>query len=135
MDSSISKEIFANETGYASQKVDIRAAVFKNNRILLVKRKADGKWSLPGSWGDGGLSPSEVTVKEVKKESGFDVYATKWNAVFDKKFHGHPPSHHMYIIEIISGHPTEGVETSKVRTDISSIILPRKTEVKIQAFI
>jgi 8-oxo-dGTP pyrophosphatase MutT (NUDIX family) len=68
MDSSIMKELFANETGYATPKVDIRAAVFKNNRILLVKEKSDGKWSLPGGWGDVGLSPSEVAVKEVKEE-------------------------------------------------------------------
>ena len=141
VDSSIIKDLFANETGYATPKVDIRAAVFKNNKILLVKEKTDGKWSLPGGWGDIGLSPSEVAVKEVKEESGFDVKATKLIAVFDKKFHGHPPSpSHVYKLmiqcEIIGGHAAQGIETSDVQffaeDTLPPLSLPRNTEAQIQ---
>ena len=59
------RELFANETGYATPKVDVRGIVFSEGKILLVKEKADGKWALPGGWGDIGYSPSEVAVKEV----------------------------------------------------------------------
>lgn len=45
------QELFTNETGYQTPKVDIRAAVIKDGKILLVKEKADGKWSIPGGWG------------------------------------------------------------------------------------
>lgn len=113
------KDLFANETGYATPKVDIRAVVFKDNKILMVKEKHDGDWSLPGGWADIGLTPSEVAVKEVKEESGFDVKVTKLLMVHDKKCHPHPPSpFHVYKMfiqcEIIGGQPTEGIETSAV---------------------
>jgi hypothetical protein len=40
------KELFANETGYATPKVDIRGVIFKENKILLVKERLDGAWAL-----------------------------------------------------------------------------------------
>ena len=48
MDNKNIKELFANETGYATPKVDIRAVVFKGNKILMVRENTDGYWSLPG---------------------------------------------------------------------------------------
>src|SRR5699024_8117903 len=73
IDKGVIKELCANETGYATPKVDVRAVVFKDNKILMVQEETDGAWALPGGWGDIGLSPSEVAVKEVQEESGFDV--------------------------------------------------------------
>ncbi|MFS0906664.1 NUDIX hydrolase [Priestia aryabhattai] len=119
MEKTVVKDLFANETGYATPKVDIRAAIFKNNQILMVKEKTDGKWSLPGGWADIGLTPSEVAVKEVKEESGFHVKVIKILALLDMNQHPHPPSpYHIYKIfiqcEIIGGQPTKGIETSEV---------------------
>ncbi len=119
MEMTVIKNLFANETGYATPKVDIRAVIFKDNRILMVKENSDGSWSLPGGWADIGLTPSEVAVKEVKEESGFDVKAVKLLAVMDMKCHPHPPSpFHIYKMfiqcEIIGGQPMKGVETSAV---------------------
>lgn len=118
-DQEMIKHLFANETGYATPKVDIRGVVFKDHKILMVKENTDGGWSLPGGWGDIGLSPSEVVVKEVKEESGFDVKAVKLIGILDKKCHPHPPSpYHVYKIfilcEIIGGQAKEGIETSAV---------------------
>ena len=61
------KELFCNETGYQTPKIDTRAAVFQDGRILLVQEK-DGRWSLPGGWCDVNVSVGENTVKEVKEE-------------------------------------------------------------------
>lgn len=44
------RDLFASETGYQTPKIDIRAAVFQDNKILLVNEKIDGKWALPGGW-------------------------------------------------------------------------------------
>jgi len=79
----------------------------------MVKEKMDGDWSLPGGWGDIDLTPSEVTIKETKAESGFDVKAIKLISVFDKKCPPHPPSlYHAYKMfiqcEIIGGRAEEG---------------------------
>ena len=38
------KDLFCNETGYPTPKGDTRAAVFKDNQILLVQEK-NGTWS------------------------------------------------------------------------------------------
>ena len=111
------QDLFANETGYATPKVDIRAVVFKDNQILMVRENSDGAWALPGGWADIGLAPSEVAVKEVKEESGYDVRVVKLLAVLDKKCHPHPPSSsYVYKIlfqcEIIGGKPRGSIETS-----------------------
>ncbi|MDR6552661.1 NUDIX hydrolase N-terminal domain-containing protein [Paenibacillus qinlingensis] len=111
---------FANETGYATPKVDIRGVVFEDNKILLVKEKADGAWSLPGGWADIGYSPSEVAVKEIQEEAGFEVVPVKLLAVLDKKFHDHPPEpYHIYkmfiLCRITGGKALGGVETSEVQ--------------------
>lgn len=113
------KEFFTAEKGYATPKVDVRAAVFFKNEILMVKEKVDGKWSLPGGWADINLSPSEAAVKEVFEESGFEVVPTRLLAVFDRRRHGHPPGpFFLYKIifqcEIIGGKPTAGTETLDV---------------------
>lgn len=134
-------DLFANETGYATPKVDIRAAVFKDNKILMVKEKLDGHWSLPGGWADIGLTPGEVAIKEVKEESGFEVRATRLLAVLDKKCHPHPPSaYHIYKIfiqcEIIGGQAVEGTETSAVgffaETELPPLSIGRITKSQIK---
>lgn len=111
--------VFAAEDGYATPKVDIRAVVLQEGRILLVREKADGAWALPGGWADIGLSPFQVAVKEVREEAGFEVRADRLLAVMDKQFHAHPPSpHHVYkcfvACSIVGGQAAEGMETSGV---------------------
>lgn len=91
---------FREEKEYITPKVDVRAVIFNERQeILLVKEKADGKWSLPGGWADIGLSPSEVAIKEVKEETGYDVLPHKLLAVLDKRHHPHPP-HLDYVYKI-----------------------------------
>lgn len=135
------KDLFANETGYATPKVDVRAVVFQGGKILMVKEKSDGGWALPGGWADIGLSPGEVAVKEVKEEAGVHVKPVKLLGVFDKKRHPHPPRpHHVYKIflqcEIIGGELMEGVETSAVeffgKNELPKLSIDRNTESQIQ---
>ncbi len=94
---------FKIENEYVTPKVDIRAVVFDSQeRILLVKEKLDGCWSLPGGWADVGFSPKEIAVKEVKEETGLDVVPVRLLAVLDKKCHNHPPAlHYVYKIFIL----------------------------------
>ncbi|MDR7812745.1 MAG: NUDIX hydrolase [Lacrimispora sp.] len=83
------KDLFCGETGYQTPKIDTRAAIFKNNRILLVK-EADGRWSLPGGWVDVDLSVKENIIKEVREEAGLDVEVQKVIAVQDREKHNLP---------------------------------------------
>src|SRR4030042_6750423 len=66
-------DLFSNEKGYQTPKVDIRGVVFKENKILMVKEEIEGNWSLPGGWAEVGLSPGEMAAKEIKEESGYDT--------------------------------------------------------------
>lgn len=83
------KELFCNETGYQTPKVDTRAAVFKENRILLV-RESNGRWSLPGGWCDFDRSVGENTVKETLEEAGATVKPERLIAVQDRNRHNTP---------------------------------------------
>lgn len=79
-------DLFCNETGYQTPKVDTRAAVFVDGKILLVHEN-NGTWSLPGGWCDVDQSVASNTVKEVKEETGFAVTAEKLIAVQDWRKH------------------------------------------------
>lgn len=83
------KDLFCNETGYQTPKLDTRAAIFKDDKILLV-RENNGKWSLPGGWVDVNVSVKENAIKEVKEESGLDVTADRIIAVQDRNKHNLP---------------------------------------------
>ncbi|MDA3977432.1 NUDIX hydrolase N-terminal domain-containing protein [Gallibacterium sp. AGMB14963] len=82
-------DLFCNEIGYQTPKLDTRAAIFQDDKILLV-RENDGNWSLPGGWVDVNMSIKENTIKEVKEEAGLDVTADKIIAVQDRAKHNQP---------------------------------------------
>ncbi|MBV9251776.1 MAG: NUDIX hydrolase [Acetobacteraceae bacterium] len=86
--------LFANETGYATPKVDVRGAVFdQSGRILLVREAVDaGRWTLPGGWADVNQTTVQCVVREVAEESGYVVRVVKLAAVWDRAAQGHPPS-------------------------------------------
>lgn len=83
------ENLFCNETGYQTPKLDTRAAIFQDDKILLVQEK-NGTWSLPGGWVDLFESVGSNTVKEVKEEAGLDVVARKLIAVQDRDKHNLP---------------------------------------------
>lgn len=71
------KEAFSHEVGYPTPKVGTRAAIFKDDKILLVRETADGLWSLPGGWCDYNQSIKENIIKEVKEEAGLNILPTR----------------------------------------------------------
>lgn len=83
------KDLFCCETGYQTPKLDTRAAIFQDDKILLVKEK-NGKWSLPGGWVDVDLSVKENVIKEVREEAGLKVSADRVIAVEDREKHNQP---------------------------------------------
>jgi ADP-ribose pyrophosphatase YjhB (NUDIX family) len=111
--------LFANQVGYATPKVDVRGAVFRDDMILLVKERSDGGWTLPGGWADVGDSPGDAVVREIAEESGYQTRAVKLLACYDRNKHGHPPyPFHAYKIfflcELIGGAAMTNGETEAV---------------------
>ena len=135
------RDLFASQTGYQTPMVDIRAVVFRENKILLVKELVDGHWALPGGWADVGYTASEVAIKEVKEEAGIDVKTNRVLAVMDKKCHDHPPQpfyvYKIFILcEFTGGNIKTGIETLDVgffeRNDIPPLSLDRSTPSQIE---
>ena len=83
------KDLFCNEEGYQTPKLDTRAAIFKDNKILLVHENND-TWSLPGGWVDVLESIYSNTVKEVYEEAGLEVIPDKIIAIQDRNKHNTP---------------------------------------------
>lgn len=113
------KRVFSLEPGYATPKVDVRAAVVREGRILLVQEKADGKWAMPGGWADVGDRPSQTAERETLEESGFTVRATKLIGAFDAN-RGHKANMFfhavklIFLCELLGGKAAESMETLAV---------------------
>lgn len=108
--------LFCGDTGYQTPKVDTRAAIFQDGKILLVRERS-GSWSLPGGWCDFNLSPAENTVKEVREEAGLDVEVKLLISVQDREKHNTPPYAYgvvkiFYLCEATGGSFVPNLETS-----------------------
>ncbi|ENU93985.1 hypothetical protein F971_00423 [Acinetobacter vivianii] len=131
------------DVGYATPKIDIRAVVFKDNKLLLAKETQDGLWSIPGGWADIGYSAAENAEKEVLEETGLEVKATRLLALTDRRKHPHPAMFlHVYKAffwcELIGGELKPSIETSEVgffgRNELPPISTARVTKTQIHQF-
>ena len=110
------KDLFCNETGYQTPKIETRAAIFKENKILLVKEQ--DKWSLPGGWVDYNESIASNTIKEVKEEAGLDIIPLRIIAIQDRNKHNFPKFAYgifkvFVLCYVISGSFKENDETTE----------------------
>lgn len=110
--------LFCGDIGYQTPKVDTRAAIIQDGKILLVCEK--GKWSLPGGWCEFNMSPADNAVKETKEEAGLDVAISKIIAVQDRDKHNLPPYAYgvvkiFYLCEVLGGSFSDNTETSESR--------------------
>jgi ADP-ribose pyrophosphatase YjhB (NUDIX family) len=111
--------LFRAEAGYATPKVDVRGVVIRDDRVLLVRERSDGLWTLPGGWADVGDAPSHAVEREIWEESGYEAKVTKLLALYDRNRHDHPPmAFHVYKAffrcEITGGQPALSDETDGV---------------------
>jgi ADP-ribose pyrophosphatase YjhB (NUDIX family) len=81
---------FAEESGHACPKLDVRAAAFRDGRILLVRGADDGLWTLPGGWAEVGESPRAAAEKELREESGYTGRAAKLIGVYERDSRDRP---------------------------------------------
>jgi len=137
------RDLLALETGPATPKVDVRAVVFKADRILLVKEPDEAGWSVPGGWADVGESPSEAAARETLEESGYRVEPVKLLAAYDRDRRGHPPMvYHVYklvyLCEILVEEPLSDVDTDGMRffgeQEIPELSVTRVTRAQISRF-
>ena len=111
-------ESFSMQAGYITPKVDVRGAVIRDGKILLIQERADDRWAMPGGWADLGNSPASVAEREVWEESGFRVKAEKVVAVIDANRIEPMEFYHAYKIiflcKLLGGEPRVSHETLAV---------------------
>ena len=113
------RDLFCGETGYQTPKLETRAAVFEDGKILLVREK-NGKWSLPGGWVDADQSVASNAVKEAREEAGLEVRAVRLIAIQDRRKHNLPEYIHgvckvFVLCEAMGGEFQENMETTESR--------------------
>ena len=109
---------FSMQAGYITPKIDVRGAVIRDGKILMIQERADGKWAMPGGWADLGNAPASVAEREVWEESGFRVKAEKVVAVIDANRIQPMEFYHAYKIiflcALLDGEPRISHETLAV---------------------
>lgn len=114
------ERFFIPETGYATPKIDLRACVFRDDKVMLVRERSDNLWTLPGGWADQNESPREGIVREVKEESGFDTEIHSLFAVKDRDRNPYKPKYPVSIYKlfftaaITGGSPEANIEVSEI---------------------
>jgi ADP-ribose pyrophosphatase YjhB (NUDIX family) len=109
---------FHRQVGYATPKIDVRAAVFRDGRLLMVRERMDGGWTMPGGWADVNDIPSQAAERETWEEAGFRVKARKVIGVYDANrmdpmefFHAFKI---VFLCDLIGGEARPSGETSEV---------------------
>ncbi|HAK97218.1 MAG TPA: NUDIX hydrolase [Planctomycetes bacterium] len=110
---------FGVQIGYATPKIDVRGAVVRDGRILLVQETSDGRWAMPGGWADVGDTPSGTVAREVLEEAGFIVVPRKVAGVFDANRDGVPEEFFhafkiVFLCDLAGGEARPSFETPSV---------------------
>lgn len=113
------KQAWQLEDGYVTPKLDVRGAIFRDDAVLLVRERSDGKWTIPGGFADINEWPSLSVTKEIEQESGFAARVLKLAAVHDRARHNYPPfMFHiwklLFVCEITDGEARISNETDAV---------------------
>jgi len=134
-------DLFRQDTGYATPKVDVRGAAFRDGQVLMVREVSDGGWTLPGGWADVNQTPAECVVREIAEESGFQARAVKLAAVHDyqkrnRRRHIDSIYKMFFICELTGGSASPSDETSEVaffsRRELPPLSLGRTTAEQIE---
>ena len=99
--------LFPPGSGHPTPKVDVRAVIVRDGRVLLVRERTDGGWAMPGGWADPGLSPAQIAVKETAEEAGLEVRATRLLALWDRDAQGMAPYAHAVYKAYLACEPLE----------------------------
>jgi ADP-ribose pyrophosphatase YjhB (NUDIX family) len=134
-------DLFQLDAGYATPKVDVRGAAFRDGRVLMVREVSDGGWTLPGGWADVNQTAAECVIREISEESGFQARAVKLAAVHDYRKR-HPPRHidsiykMFFICELVGGSARPSHETSEIaffsRGELPTLSVGRTTAEQIE---
>jgi ADP-ribose pyrophosphatase YjhB (NUDIX family) len=130
--------LYHSQVGYATPRIDVRGVIFQNRKILLVRERIDGNWTLPGGWVDVGDVPSGAVEREIREEAGFEVKASRVVGVYDANRSGPLELFHafkiVFLCNLLGGEAKPSIETSEVRffdrTEIPNMFSGERTRMK-----
>ena len=104
---------------HATPYVAADAAVFRDGRILLIRREDNGLWAMPGGMTEVGETWALSAERELREEAGVNGTATRLLGVFDSRLWGSRVRFHFYgsvwLVELDDGQtPVAGPETTGV---------------------
>lgn len=110
-------QVYQRQLGYATPRLDVRGAVIQAGRLLMVRERSDGGWTMPGGWVDVGDLPSQAAEREVFEESGMLVRACRLVGVYDTNrmppldvFHSYKL---VFLCQVLGGELAASDETSE----------------------
>jgi ADP-ribose pyrophosphatase YjhB (NUDIX family) len=110
--------IYNSQIGYATPRVDVRGAMFQDGKLLMVKERLDGGWTMPGGWADVGDVPSEAAEREVWEEAGFRVKVKRVVGIYDANRVGPLELFHAFKIVFLCEHLGGVARTSHETSDV-----------------
>lgn len=117
-------EKFRSEIGIVTPKLGAEAAIFnENGQLLILRRKDDARWGLPGGWVDVQESPAEAAVREAREEAGLTVTPEAYLSI-STRFHdlGDSMPHQINIVTLMHTVPADvSVVLSHEHTDYTWI--------------
>ena len=128
-------KIFNQQVGYATPRIDVRGAVFPAGKLLMVRERLDGGWTMPGGWVDVGDTPSGAVEREVYEESGFEVKSRKVIGLYDANRSSPLEIFHafkiVFLCDILTGEARTSDETSEVefysKSELPNILSGERT--------
>ena len=103
-----------------SPLIGVEAAVFnERDEILLVQRKDDSGWAMPGGLAEIGLTPAESVLKELWEEAGLRGEVRRLLGIFDGLLWGSRLKvhllHFIFLVECVNLTTAPGVEMLDAR--------------------
>jgi ADP-ribose pyrophosphatase YjhB (NUDIX family) len=89
------------DVGYVTPKLDVRLALFREERVLLVRESSDGKWALPGGYIDVGDTPAEAAAREAAEEAGVEARVVRLAGIYDRRLVPDAPPHLFHILTLV----------------------------------
>ena len=110
---------YEGNLGHVSPLVVADSAVFRDGRILLIRREDNGLWATPGGLTEVGETLAESAQRELREETGVDGRAIRLLGIFDFRLWGIRSRSQLYaaafLVEAAEGtEPVAGPETTGV---------------------
>jgi ADP-ribose pyrophosphatase YjhB (NUDIX family) len=92
---------YSDNLAHVSPLVCVEAAVFRDEKILLIQRRDDGKWAMPGGLAEVGETLAEAVERELWEEAGVRGRAVQLLGMYDSRFWPTKSGEHLLIAQFL----------------------------------